>query len=128
MQKGISSTQLRANAILSSGLDVTHSGGGEDRPSSEVLNASDCSWKDGSDTAEAHSYATSDSPKTPSQKRRKQTKFQNPGSEEKADLFSGPLLPSEVASLVLISWFLAFRQIIAITIFLCPLTGRSEVF
>ncbi|XP_041998254.1 DNA-directed RNA polymerase I subunit 1-like [Salvia splendens] len=102
--KGISSTQLRANAILSSGLDVTHSGGGEDRPSSEVLNASDCSWKDGSDTAEAHSYATSDSPKTPSQKRRKQTKFQNPGSEEKADLFSGPLLPSEVRGILRRLW------------------------
>ncbi|KAL1555302.1 DNA-directed RNA polymerase [Salvia divinorum] len=102
--KGISSTQLRANAILSSGLDVTHSGGGEDRPSSEVLNASDCSWKDGSDTTEAHSYATSDSPKIPNKKGRKQTKIRNPGFEEKADLFSGPLLPSEVRDILRRLW------------------------
>ncbi|XP_042002594.1 DNA-directed RNA polymerase I subunit 1-like [Salvia splendens] len=102
--KGISSTQLRANAILSSGLDVTHSGGGEDRPSSEVLNASDCSWKDGSDTAEAHSYAASDSLKTPSKKRQKQTKIRNPGFEEKVDLFSGPLLPSEVRGILRRLW------------------------
>ncbi|KAL0339626.1 UNVERIFIED_CONTAM: DNA-directed RNA polymerase I subunit [Sesamum radiatum] len=38
---GLSDTQLRSNAIRRSRLDVADSGGGEERPSSEVVNASD---------------------------------------------------------------------------------------
>lgn len=75
---------------------MTHSGGGEDGPSSEVLNASDHSWKDGSETAEAHSYAASDSPKKP-RKDGRQKKSLNQGLQDTATNFSGPLLPSEVA-------------------------------
>ncbi|XP_057783814.1 DNA-directed RNA polymerase I subunit 1 [Salvia miltiorrhiza] len=101
---GISSTQIRANAILSGRLDVTHSGGGEDRPSSEVLNASDHSWKDGSDTAEVHSYAASDSPQKPRKKGGKPKKIQNLGLEAKAKDFSGPLLPSEVRDILRRLW------------------------
>lgn len=88
---------------------MTHSGD-EDRPSSEVLNASDYSLKGGSDTAEAHSYAASDSPKKPSGKGGRQKRDLNQGLQEKADLFSGPLLPSEVACLVQ-SCFLFFDKL-----------------
>ncbi|KAL0303547.1 UNVERIFIED_CONTAM: DNA-directed RNA polymerase I subunit [Sesamum radiatum] len=66
---GLSDTQLRSNAIRRSRLDVAHSGEGEERPSSEVVNASDYSWKDDSETVEATSFIdTSDTPKKSSKK------------------------------------------------------------
>lgn len=87
-QTGISKTEMRSNAIRSSRLDVTYSGD-EDRPSSEVLNTSDYSLKGGSD-----------SPKKPGGKGGKQKRDLNRELQEKADLFSGSLLPSEVAGFV----------------------------
>lgn len=101
--KAISSAQRRSNVILSSRLDVTHSGGGEGGPSSEVLNASDHSWKDGSETAEAHSYAASDSPKKP-RKDGRQKRSLNQGLQDTATNFSGPLLPSEVRDILKRLW------------------------
>ncbi|KAL0453073.1 UNVERIFIED_CONTAM: DNA-directed RNA polymerase I subunit [Sesamum latifolium] len=65
---GLSDTQLRSNAIRRSRLDVAHSEG-EGEPSSEVVNASDYSWKDNSETVEAISFIdTSDTPKKSSKK------------------------------------------------------------
>lgn len=80
---------------------MTHSGGGEDKPSSEVVNASEYSLKDDSETAEAHSFiAVSDSTKKGSKKRVNQKRDLDQGLEDTRNYFSGPLLPSEVTCLV----------------------------
>ncbi|KAI3471655.1 hypothetical protein Pfo_028305 [Paulownia fortunei] len=102
---GLSNTQIRSNTIRSSRLDVTHSGEGEDKPSSEVVNASDYSWKDDSGTAEANSFiAASDSTKKPSKKGAKRTRNLNQGLEDPNNYFSGPLLPSEVRDILRRLW------------------------
>ncbi|KAL0383578.1 UNVERIFIED_CONTAM: DNA-directed RNA polymerase I subunit [Sesamum calycinum] len=100
---GLSDTQLRSNAIRRSRLDVAHSGGGEERPSSEVVNASDYSWKDDSETVEANSFiATSDTLKKSGKKGVNQTRNQD--LEEPNNYFSGPLLPSEVRDILRRLW------------------------
>ncbi|CAA3024854.1 DNA-directed RNA polymerase I subunit 1 [Olea europaea subsp. europaea] len=53
--RGPSANQTRSNAIRHGRLGVSKNGGVGDKSSSEVVNASDCSWKDDSDTAEANS-------------------------------------------------------------------------
>ncbi|KAL0359500.1 UNVERIFIED_CONTAM: DNA-directed RNA polymerase I subunit [Sesamum angustifolium] len=101
--RGLSDTQLRSNAIRRSRLDVAHTVGGEERPSSEVVNASDYSWKDDSETVEANSFiATSDTLKKSSKKGVNQTRNQDLG--EPNNYFSGPLLPSEVRDILRRLW------------------------
>ncbi|GFP89671.1 DNA-directed RNA polymerase i subunit rpa1 [Phtheirospermum japonicum] len=101
--KGLPSTDIRANSIRS--RNVTHSGGGENKTSSEALNASDYSGKDDSGIAEANSLATaSDSTKKPSKKDAKRSKNSNQGLVDHNSSYSGPLLPSEVRDILRRLW------------------------
>lgn len=80
---------------------MTHSDGGEDRPSSEVVNAGDRMWDGDSENAGDNSFtATADSTKKSSKKGAKQTKILNQEVEEPSSYMSGPLLPSEVVYFV----------------------------
>ncbi|PIN16683.1 DNA-directed RNA polymerase [Handroanthus impetiginosus] len=102
---GLSDTQLRSNAIRRSKFDVTNSGGGEDKPSSEVVNASDYSWKDDTDTAEATSFVeASDITKRPSKKGVNRKRNLDKGLEDQNNYFSGHLLPSEVRDILTRLW------------------------
>ncbi|KAL8489243.1 hypothetical protein ACS0TY_025230 [Phlomoides rotata] len=102
---GISSADIRSNAIRSGKLDVTHSGGGEDKASSEVVNVSDYSWKGYSETAEAHSVnAATDSTKKRSKTGVNGKKILNQGLQDTSNLFSGHLLPSEVKDILRRLW------------------------
>ncbi|GFP86533.1 DNA-directed RNA polymerase i subunit rpa1 [Phtheirospermum japonicum] len=91
-QMGVSSIARRANAIRSNSS-------GEDKPSSEVVNTSDYD----SETAETNSvnaFASDSSKKGVNEKGEL-----NQGSEENTDnLFSGPLLPSEVRAILRRLW------------------------
>ncbi|KAL8556183.1 hypothetical protein ACS0TY_003828 [Phlomoides rotata] len=102
---GISSVEIRSNAIRSGRLDAKESGGCEDKALSEVVNASDYSWKGDSETAEAHSFnAASDSSNKHSKKGVIENINLNQGLQDTSNYFSGPLLPSEVKDILRCLW------------------------
>ncbi|KAG8371904.1 hypothetical protein BUALT_Bualt12G0011400 [Buddleja alternifolia] len=102
---GLSVTQSRSNAIRSRKLNVTHSGGGDDKPSSEVVNASDYSLNDDYETAEATSFiVASDSTQKPRKKHANRRRDSNQGLEESTNYSPGPLLPSEVRDILRRLW------------------------
>ncbi|KAL8489246.1 hypothetical protein ACS0TY_025231 [Phlomoides rotata] len=102
---GISSAEIRSNAIRSGRLDVTQSGGYEDKASSELVNASDYSWKGDSETAEVHSFnAASDSSKKRSKKSVNVKIFLNQGLQDTSNDFSATLLPSEAKDILRRLW------------------------
>ncbi|KAL6555410.1 hypothetical protein OROGR_006668 [Orobanche gracilis] len=102
----LKNSQIRSNFIRSSIIDVTHSGGAEDKPSSEVATASDISWKDDdSGTAEANSFATAPgSTKKLNKKYLKQIGNLNEGLDDRNYCSSGPLLPSKVRDILRLLW------------------------
>ncbi|KAL6522438.1 hypothetical protein OROMI_031710 [Orobanche minor] len=102
---GLKNSQIRSNFIRSSIIDVTHSGGAEDKPSSEVTTASDISWKDDSGTAEANSFATArGSTKKLNKKYLKQIGNLNEGLDDRNYYSSGPLLPVKVRDILRLLW------------------------
>ncbi|CAA0812729.1 nuclear RNA polymerase A1 [Striga hermonthica] len=103
---GYTRNQNRSNTIRSTyRSNAANSGGGEDKPSSEVINASDFSWKDESEPAEANTSAiTSDSPKKHSKKDTRRKKKLAPELQGQYTFFQGPVLPSEVRDIMLRLW------------------------
>ncbi|KAL2501697.1 nuclear RNA polymerase A1 [Forsythia ovata] len=102
---GLSGNQIRSNATRHSRLGVPQNVGVEDKSSSEVVNASDCSWKDDSEAAEANSsVAVSDSTKKSKKKPMHQARNFSQELEKPKNSFSGPLLPSEVRDIVRRLW------------------------
>ncbi|KAL3637268.1 hypothetical protein CASFOL_019567 [Castilleja foliolosa] len=100
--KGLPSDN-RSNSIRSS--NVSHSGGGENKTSSEVLTDSDYLGKDDSGTTEANSIATSsDSIKKPSKKYVKRARKLNQGSVDHNTSYSGYLYPSKVRNILRRLW------------------------
>ncbi|KAK4485402.1 hypothetical protein RD792_008041 [Penstemon davidsonii] len=90
---GLAGTRNRSNAIHLSKLDITHSGEGEDKPSSEVVNATS---EGDSEEADANAIITaSEKP------RKRRTRKSN---HEPTIYSSGPLLPSEVRDIVKHLW------------------------
>ncbi|CAA0829105.1 nuclear RNA polymerase A1 [Striga hermonthica] len=87
----ISFTELREIVIKSKGSDLSHSGRGESTPS-EVVDADDCSWKDDSETVEAHSIDN------------KVVTQENNSNHGLNDTSSLPLLPTEVRDILRRLW------------------------
>ncbi|CAI9761147.1 unnamed protein product [Fraxinus pennsylvanica] len=101
--RGLSGNQTRSNAIRHGRLGVSKTEGVGDKSSSEVVNASDCSRKDDSDTAVANSSVAA-SGSTEISKKKPIHLARNFIQELEKRSFSGPLLPSEVRDIVRRLW------------------------
>ncbi|XP_073157128.1 DNA-directed RNA polymerase I subunit 1 [Henckelia pumila] len=101
---GLSDEQIRANHI--SRLKMPSNGGEDDKHSSEVVNASECSDLDDSETIEANSsIALSDDGEKLNTSHMNHKRRKNMGSEEVLiNNLKGPLLPSEVRDIVRRLW------------------------
>lgn len=95
---GLSDNQIRSNHILRGRLNVPYNGGEDNKHSSEVVNASDCSGLDDPETTEANSFlAVSDGGEKLGKSHVNHKRIKNMGSEEELiSNLKGPLLPSEV--------------------------------
>ncbi|CAA2954806.1 DNA-directed RNA polymerase I subunit 1 [Olea europaea subsp. europaea] len=98
---GLSGNQTRSNAARHGKLGVSRTGRVEDKSSSEVVNASDGSWKDDFETAEANSSVASDSTEL---SKKPMHQARNFSQELEKRSFFGPLLPSEVRDIVKRLW------------------------
>ncbi|KZV36374.1 DNA-directed RNA polymerase I subunit rpa1-like [Dorcoceras hygrometricum] len=119
---GLTDKQIRSNHILRSSLNVPYNGGEDDKHSSEVVNASECSGLDDSDTTEANSViALSGSGENISKSHVNRKRSKNMGSEEER-ISKGPLLPSEVRDTLRRLW----DNEAPLCSFICDIQQRSE--
>uniref|UniRef100_A0A5B7B2D8 DNA-directed RNA polymerase subunit n=1 Tax=Davidia involucrata TaxID=16924 RepID=A0A5B7B2D8_DAVIN len=104
--EGMSGVHTRANIIRDCKLEGPYSGGAEEKPASEVVNANDSPLGNGLDPAETDTFTTGSDGIEDSVTKKNGRKGKRVPLEfiKQKNFFSGPLLPSEVRDIVKILW------------------------